>query len=138
MSASTLVYDNDVVLPFMQALIPGLHVGGDARVIGLERGGRLVAGAAYEGFNGRNMWVHLAGVPGGLWLDRKFLRAGFAYPFLVCGVDRLSGYVNASNKQACRFNEHVGYQQEAVLRGAAPDGGDVLIYVMWKDRCRYV
>ena len=84
------------------------------------------------------MWVHLAGLPGARWMTRDFLRAGFAYPFLVCGVKRLSGYVIASNTAACRLNEHLGYRVEATLAGAAPDGGDVLIYVMRKEDCRYV
>ena len=108
------------------------------RCIGLRKDGELVAAAVYEGFNGRNMWVHLAGVPGQRWMTRDFLRAGFAYPFLVCGVQRLSGYVNSSNLAARRLNEHFGYRVEATLKGAAPDGGDVLIYVMWRKDCRYV
>lgn len=71
-------------------------------------------------------------------MTRDFLRAGFAYPFLVCGVQRLSGYVEACNQQARRLNEHFGYTVETTLRGAAHDGGDVLIYVMWRKDCRYV
>ena len=77
-------------------------------------------------------------VPGCNWMTRDYLRACFAYPFLVCGVQRLSGYVNSSNLAARRLNEHFGYRVEATLKGAAPDGGDVLIYVMWRKDCRYV
>lgn len=133
-----LDYDLDVVLPFAQSHIPGLRRVEDMRAIGLRRDGELVAAAIYEGFNGQNMWAHLAGVPGGRWMTRDFLRAGFAYPFLVCGVQRLTGWVDASNTQARRLNEHLGYSVETVLRGAAHDGGDVLIYVMWRKDCRYV
>ena len=131
-------YDLEQVLPFAQSLIPGLARTDGMRCIGLRKDGELVAAAVYEGFNGQNMWVHLAGVPGQRWMTRDFLRAGFAYPFLVCGVQRLSGYVNSSNLAARRLNEHFGYQVEATLKGAAPDGGDVLIYVMWRKDCRYV
>lgn len=138
MADFSLDFDTAQVLPFMQERIPGLAPGGDVRCIGLRRCGTLVAGVAYEGFNGHNMWVHLAGGEGGHWLNRQFLRAGFAYPFTVCGVSRLSGYVNASNLAARRFDEHVGFTLETSLRGAAPDGGDVLIYVMRKEDCRYV
>lgn len=137
-TTSALDFDLDAVLPFAQRLIPGLHRADDMRAIGLRKGGDLVAAAVYEGFNGKNMWVHLCGVPGSRWMTREFLRAGFAYPFLVCGVQRLSGYVNASNHEARRLNEHIGYRQEATLTGAAPDGGDVLIYVMRREDCRYV
>ena len=131
-------YDLEQVLPFAQSLIPGLARSDGMRCIGLRKDGELVAAAVYEGFNGQNMWVHLAGVPGQRWMTRDFLRAGFAYPFLVCGVQRLSGYVNSSNLAARRLNEHFGYRVEATLKGAAPDGGDVLIYVMWRKDCRYV
>ena len=133
-----LDYDLDSVLPFAQSLIVGLHRADDMRAIGLRRDGDLVAAAVYEGFNGQNIWAHLAGLPGRRWMTRDFLRAAFAYPFLVCGVQRLSGYVNASNTEARRLNEHFGCRVETVLSGAAHDGGDVLIYVMWRKDCRYV
>ena len=128
-----LDYDLDSVLPFAQSLIVGLHRADDMRAIGLRRDGDLVAAAVYEGFNGQNIWAHLAGLPGRRWMTRDFLRAAFAYPFLVCGVQRLSGYVNASNTDARRLNEHLGYEEEARLKGAAPDGGDVILYVMWRE-----
>lgn len=110
----------------------------DSKSIGLERDGRLVAAALYQGFNRRNVWVHLAGEAGGRWMTRAFLRYGFHYPFVELGVDRLSGTVDASNAAARRLNEHLGYRVEAVLKGAAADGGDVLIYVMWRDACRFI
>lgn len=138
MSTHALDYDLDSVLPFAQSLIVGLKRSEDMRAIGLRRDNELAAAAVYEGYNGQNMWVHLAGLPGRRWMTREFLRAGFAYPFLVCGVQRLSGYVNASNAEARRLNEHFGYRVETVLRGAAHDGGDVLIYVMWRKDCLYV
>lgn len=134
----TLEYDLEVVLPFAQSLIPGLARCDGMRGIGLRRHGDLVATAIYEGFNGQNIWAHLAGLPGGRWMTRDFLRAGFAYPFKVCGVNRLSGYVNASNTDARRLNEHLGYEEEARLKGAAPDGGDVILYVMWRENCRFL
>jgi RimJ/RimL family protein N-acetyltransferase len=81
--------------------------------------------------------MHVAAEPGARWLVRDYLRACFAYPFLVCGVERVSGYVNESNTLARRFNQHLGFREEARLHGAAPDGGDVLIFVMWKKECRH-
>ena len=131
-------YDLDQVLPFAQGLIDGLVRSADMRCIGLRRDGELVAAAVYEGFNGVNIWVHLAAVPGARWMTRDYLRACFAYPFLVCGVQRLSGYVNASNAAACRLNAHFGYRVEAALSGAAFDGGDVLIYTMRRKDCRFI
>lgn len=138
MTAYHFDYDIDSVLPFAQQLIPGLHRADDMRAIGLRRDCELVAAAVYEGFNGHNIWAHLCGAPGKRWMTRDFLKAGFGYPFLVCGVQRISGYVNASNHEARRLNEHFGYRVEATLRGAAYDGGDVLIYIMRREDCKYV
>lgn len=138
MSDYTFEYEPKLVLPFVQSLLPGLKRAEGMRTIGLRKDGELVAGVVYEGFNGRNVWMHVAAVPGARWLVRDYLLACFAYPFLVCGVERVSGYVNASNVQARRFDEHLGFREEARLLGAAADGGDVILYVMWKKDCRYV
>lgn len=138
MNSHVLDYDLDSVLPFVQTRMGGLDRSERMTAIGLRRSGELVAGVIYEGFNGHNMWAHVAAEPGRRWLVREYLFACFAYPFIVCCVDRLSGYVNASNTEARRFDEHLGFKEEARLRGAAPDGGDVILYVMWRDECRYL
>jgi len=106
--------------------------------IGLEKDGELVAGVLYEGFNGHNCWMHVGAQPGGKWLNREYLRYCFHYPFVEVGLKRVSGAVDASNLEARRFDEHLGFKQEAVLRGAASDGGDLILYVMRREDCRYV
>lgn len=125
------------VFEFIRRFQPMQPVGG-MKGLGLERGGELVAGVLYEGFNGRNVWMHVAAVPGRRWMTREYLQYTFEYPFYEMGVDRVSGYVDASNEQARRFDEHLGFKPEAVLKGAASDGGDVVIYCMWRDDCRFL
>lgn len=132
------VYDAPRVAAFMRAILPGMRMSEDMVAIGLERAGRLVAGVLYEGINPRNAWMHVAAEPGARWLNRAYLRACFAYPFQVCGLRRVSGYVDASNTAARRFDEHLGFREEARLMGAAADGGDVILYVMWRDECRFL
>lgn len=135
--ANRIVYDSARVFEFVSGIMPVSMVAGMTG-IGLERDGVLIAGVLYEGCNGRNVWMHVAAAPGGRWMTRDYLRACFVYPFVILGVDRVSGYVNASNAEAQRLDEHLGFVQEAKLSGAAPDGGDVILYVMWKKDCRYV
>ena len=132
-----LIYDMDRIAPFVQRAT-GVALTQGATGLGWVKHGRLVAGAIYEGYNGANIWVHLAGDEGGQWLARPFLRAGFAYPFLVCRVQRLWGQVDESNACARRFDEHIGFREVARLKGAAHDGGDVLIYCMAREECRYI
>lgn len=125
------------VFAFVSQYMPMAMVAG-MKGVGLEKDGELIAGVLYEGFNGQNVWAHLAGKPGKRWMNREFLWYGFHYPFNEMGVKRISGYVNASNTEARRLNEHFGYQEEARLKGAAPDGGDVILYVMWRENCRFL
>lgn len=131
-------YDVPRVAAFMRQYLPGLKLAEGMTAIGLVRWGRLVAGVLYEGFNGRNIWMHVAAEPGGRWMVRDYLRACFAYPFKVCGVDRITGYVDASNGPARRFDERLGFREEARLAGAAADGGDVILYVMRRHECRFL
>lgn len=133
-----LEFDTNEVLPFMHAFLPGFVQVDGMSAIGLRKDGELVAASVYEGFNGHNVWVHLAAVPGRHWLNRTFLYAAFAYVFVQLGCERISGYVEASNLDARRFDEHIGFREEARLKGAAKDGGDVILYVMWRKDCRYV
>ena len=134
------VFDYDLlrVTTFMRRYLPALKVCEGAVAIGLPRDGVLVAGVLFDNFNGPNIWMHVAAVPGRRWLVRDYLKACFLYPFAVCGVERLWGYVNASNLEARRFDEHLGFRPQAELRGAAADGGDLIVYMMRREWCRYL
>ena len=135
--AGALNFDLPRVLAFVQRHVPGLTRTDGMRAIGWTRGGELVAGAVFDGYNGRNVFVHLAGAPGGAWLARGFLRACMTYVFGFLACSRLSAMVNESNAASRRFTEHFGFREEARLKGAAKDGGDLLIYVLTKEECRH-
>lgn len=109
---------------------------GAAVGIGWARHGQLVAGVAYNEFNGVNMNAHIA-AEGKHWLTRKFLWAMFHYPFVQAGVQRLTGLVGEGNMAARRFDEHLGFDFETQLTGAHPTG-DLLVYVMWKRNCKWL
>lgn len=115
----------------------GVPASSTMKGLGLERNGELVAGVLYENWNGVNVFMHVA-IPPGARLTRRFVRYCFQYPFLELKCHRVSGWVEASNYAARRFDEHLGFRQEAVLTGAASDGGDVILYVMRRDECRYL
>lgn len=109
----------------------------DQKGLCLLREGQTIAAVLFEQYNGTNIWMHVAAEPGRHWLNREFLFWGFHYPFHQLGVSRISGWVEADNLDAQRFNEHIGFEKEAVLRGAGSQGQDVFIYVLRKEVCRY-
>ena len=131
-----IISDPARVWAYVRQQLPVPVVGG-MKGLGLERDGELIAGVLYEGFNGVNCWMHVATTPAKKW-TLEYLRYCFYYPFVEVGLQRVSGAVEASNLAARRFDEHLGFKQEAVLHGAASDGGDVILYVMRREDCRYV
>lgn len=134
--ATRIISDPARVWAYVHEQVPVPVVAG-MKGLGLERDGELIAGVLYEGYNRVNVWMHVATTPGKKW-TMEFLRYCFYYPFVELGCKRVSGSVEASNVAAIRFDEHLGFEREAVLRGAAADGGDVILYVMWRDKCRYL
>lgn len=138
MTSSSIEYQLEPVLAFVQERVPGLKRRDHMVGMGWRKNGDLIAGVIFENIGRHNAWVHVAGSPGAHWLNRRAVRVPFIYAFRVCSLSRLTGYIEASNLASRRFAEHLGFQPEAVLTGAAEDGGDVVIYVLWAKGCRYV
>lgn len=104
--------------------------------IGLEEDGDLIAVVVYNLFSGADISMHVAAVGGRRWMTREYLKAVFRYPFVQLGVRRVSGFVPSRNADAIRFNEHLGFQREGVMRHALPDD-DVIVFGMLKEECRF-
>ncbi len=134
---AAIISDLPRVYAFVNAHTP-VELSSGMKNLGLERDGELVAGVLYDGFTGSNIWMHVAAEPSRRWMTREYLRYCFYYPFVELGVRRISGQVAAGNARARAFDEHLGFRHEATLRGAGPDGDDLLIYVMWRDECRFL
>jgi len=132
-----IVYDTFEVLMFVKKIMP-FSATENMIGIGLKKDGELIAGCIFEGINRYNAWVHLAAVPTKRWMTKQYLKECFGFAFNELKVQYLRGYVNASNHDAIKLDEHFGYKREAILKGAAPDGGDVILYVMQRQECRYI
>lgn len=137
MTKTEFTTDTMEVLQFVKKYIP-LLASEKMNAIGLKRDGELVAGILYERWTPHSVWVHLASVPGKRWANRDFLYYCFAYPFLQVGVTKLLGFVESSNMEARKLDEHLGFVQEAVLTNCTMDGGDAIIYSMTKEQCRFL
>lgn len=133
----------EVAAPFMELHCHSHGAFTAGRAIGLvdfddeERTATMVAACWYESWNGANINMHVAALPGRRWMTRDFLFAVFDYPFRVCNVKRITGLVPSHNYDARRFDEHIGFKLEATLKDAAPDG-DLLVYAMFKQDCKWL
>lgn len=106
--------------------------------IGLEEDGELIAGVVYREYNGNNIFAHIAGSEGKHWLTKRFLGVMFRYPFMQLGCTRISAWLTESNKEAMRFDQHLGFKEEGRMKRAAKDGGDIIIMAMFKEDCRFL
>lgn len=128
---------NDIFGPWICSRLGVPWHPGYAHTIGLmdtQKG--PVAGALFEGCNGASIRVHLA-IEGKSSVNREFLWFVSYYPFEQLRVNKVIALVEASNDDSVRWTEHFGFTREATLRDAAPKG-DLLIYSMTRDQCRWL
>ena len=101
------------------------------------RDGAVIGAVGYDLFNYQNIFMHVASDGTGRWGTRHLLHEAFKYPFVTCGCKRVSAWVEANNHNSRRLIRHLGFIPEATLEKAGRDGGDVLIYRMFRQECRY-
>jgi RimJ/RimL family protein N-acetyltransferase len=126
------------VLLFMKRHIPVLGVE-VMTALGFKRDDRIVFGVLYQFWTEKSVWCHIAKESG---VDnpftREFLRLGFSYPFEQVGVEQMLGMVDASNTEARRLDEHFGFKPVSTIPCAGTDGGDLIIYSLKREDCRFI
>lgn len=135
-----LVYGQDaVVAEWIRAHGPHAEVPFDkCATIGVEEGGRLIAGAVFTEYRPHSGSIHLSGASvTPRWATRKTLHALFAYPFLQLKVKRLTAYTGFSMSSVRQFLERLGFVQEGILRAGYADD-DCVVYGMLREECRWV
>jgi RimJ/RimL family protein N-acetyltransferase len=133
-----LIYDDtERLLAWAQARIGMGAFRDDARTIGLERDGELVAVVVYDNFSTADAHMHIASDGTGRWMNKELLLAAFAYPFAQLGLRRLTGVVPAKNARALAFDENIGFVREGYHPHALPDD-DVITLGLLKENCRFL
>jgi hypothetical protein len=110
----------------------------DATAIGWGNAARIRAVTVYDRWAVSDCFAHIAGdgLPG--WLSRRFLAAAFHYPFVQGGLRRITAPVSTDNERAIRLNQHFGFTIEGRLRHAGADGGDIFVFGMLREECRFL
>ncbi|AFN39134.1 acyl-CoA N-acyltransferase [Burkholderia phage BcepMigl] len=133
-----LIYnDDDRLIAWAKECIGVPAFRPDACAIGQERDGRLNAVVVFDGFSTVDCNIHIASDGSSHWLTREFLTAAFAYPFIQCGLRRVTGLVPAKNVAALKFDEHLGFRREGYHPRAAHDG-DLVSLGMLREWCRFI
>jgi hypothetical protein len=136
--ATSITTDPLEVLLFMKRYTPVLGVE-VMTALGLNRDDDLVFGVLYQFWTEKSVWCHMAKKPGvSNPFTKEFLRLAFSYPFKQVGVEQMLGMVDASNMEARRLDEHFGFKPVSVIPCAGTDGGDLIIYSLKREDCRFI
>lgn len=124
-------------LEWAQQAMGGVKLAPDAKTIAAVKGDEILAVVCYDTFTEFDCHMHIASNGSRRWISRALLREAFAYPFIQCGLRRITGLVAASNQDAMRFDLHLGFRIEGLCREGAPDG-DLFILGMLRRECRFI
>ena len=108
----------------------------DSPCFGFLENGVLKVAVVYTMYSGVGVCMNVA-IDGGRF-RRSVLREAFAIPFERLGCTRVSGLVRADNLAAQRFDEHLGFKREGLIRQGDDDGCDLILYGMLKSECRWL
>ncbi len=97
--------------------------------------GNLNVGMVLNHITPSNASMHVA-IADGSRMTREVVRACFDYVFNQLGLARVTGYVDADNAAALRFDKHLGFEEEFIIKQG--NVGDVLQLVMFKEKCRWI
>ena len=102
--------------------------------IGLEKDGQLVAGTVYENWNGRSVVCHIA------WerVTPTYVAAVYDYAYNVAGVDKIIGPISSNHTRALALVSKMGFSEEARIKDAAHDSGDIVLMTQTPDKCRFL
>ena len=102
--------------------------------IGLERDGELVAGTVYENWNGKSVVCHIA------WqrVTPAYMAAVYDYAYNVANVDKIIGPISSNQTRALALVSKMGFSEEARIKDAAHDSGDIVLMTQTPDKCRFL
>ncbi|MGI9345511.1 MAG: GNAT family N-acetyltransferase [Gammaproteobacteria bacterium] len=114
-----------------------------AHAIGVRNENEPLAVTVYNNFKSRpNGTVYMCDASivsiSPRWCNRSVLRQLFHYPFVILGVLRLQTICEAKNPRIRKFNQHLGFIEEGILREAWDMGGDAVVWSMLPHECKWL
>lgn len=141
--ALRLIYDRQTeLLDWAAARIGVSRWPLDTVTIGVERDdgtgrGEICAVVAFNQFLDASCSAHIATDGRRRWASRGILAAWCAYPFIQCGLRRVTAPIPAGNIPAVINALKLGFRFEGMLRHAQADG-DLVLLGMLREECPWL
>lgn len=129
-------FDFDVT-QWIKARLPHYRPDPGAKALGVVRNGELVAGVAYEQYNGVHCVATIA-VDHPMWATKSTMFHIFWFPFGTLECEAVSVLVPITNLQSLNLATKMGFEREAIIKYAAPDGSHMVVLKMFRDQCRWI
>lgn len=132
-----LLGQEDRVIPWAAKIIGFEPEDQDMRAIAWGNDEHIRGAVLYERFSRFDCIMHVASDGDSNWFSRPMLFAIFAYPFVQCGLRRVTGTIASKNAASLRFAQHLGFEVEGLCREAA-ENDDLVVLGMLRRNCRYI
>jgi RimJ/RimL family protein N-acetyltransferase len=111
--------------------------GSDTVISRVTPEGNCMGGVIYDDYTGNCIFMHQASFHKN-WLTGNMMWIVFDYPFNKLGVAKVGGTINSNNKELLDFNLRLGFKEEARIKNAYSNGGDLIILTMERAACRWL
>lgn len=109
----------------------------DAKAIGLVREDEITAVTVFDNFSKCDCNIHIASDGTRCWMNKSFLLASFAFPFLQLRLRRVTGLVREDNVDALDFDQKLGFVIEGRHPDAEPNGALISLGLLRRN-CRFI
>lgn len=117
-------------IPKVERWLPGF------KTIRAEVDGQIVGAVVFDGFTPFDVCIHIA-LDDPKAVNRRTLRAVFAYPFYQLRLRRVTALIGETNSRSIQFVTKIGFWLEGRKRQALGDE-DELIYGLTREACRFL
>jgi hypothetical protein len=118
----------------------GLQFRPDAKTIGIASAdGTLRAVTVFDTFSKVDCLVHVASDQRWGWFTREYAVRTMTYPFVDCGLTRISAMISVDNRASLMFTMRFGgWVKEGVIRRAGGHGEDLVLFGMLREHCLWL
>jgi RimJ/RimL family protein N-acetyltransferase len=103
--------------------------------IGVERAGKLIGAAIFNGYDGRSIELTAVGRSA---FSRRLAAVCCAYAFNQLGCRRMSATVRADNVSVLDYCRRLGFSEEGVIRKKFNGDVDGIALGMLREECRWL
>lgn len=124
---------DQVVAAWVESRLKGISNGfGQYSAIGIEEGGKLIAGVVYHDYRRFNIQLSMAG-ESPHWCSRRTLKILLGYPFNQLMVERITACTAKNNKRLRSMVTRLGFKLEGTFRRGFDGNKDMVVYGMLRE-----